>query len=321
MNNYQTVGNGEKRRIKFRYILVLMLITFVGGGILAVWAADRLDIFGTKSKAANSEYAPAPVEARPAFDVLSAGPASMTGTVEPVADRVEDLEARLSRINADAAVASGNAARAEGMLIAFAARRAIDNGADLGYIGNQLTDRFGAAQPQAVAQILSAGNSPVTLDQLRSELVARGNEWRTPSGMTAWAKFRGELSELFILRHENTPSPAPSRRLDRAKQYAEVGNVAAALAEVKNLPGKSQAVTWIEKAGSYVAARAALDKIERAALAQPIRISPSAGTPQSTGITGPSLTPPLSVPSPALPNTSDLPGTSDLPPAGSHKSP
>jgi hypothetical protein len=298
MNNYQPVERDKKGGIKFRYIFALMLFTFAGGAILSVWAADRLDLFGNKAAAIERTNVPPLVEARPAFGSLLSNGNATTANVEPVADRVEDLEARLSRINVDAAAASGNANRAEGMLVAFAARRAIDSGADLGYIANQLTDRFGAAQPQAVAQILSAADNSITLDQLRAELETDGNRWLAPAGMTVWAKFRLELSELFILRTENTPSPAPSRRLERAKQYAALGNIAAAMNEVTRLPGKMQASDWSRKAQSYISVRAALDKIERAALVQPLRtiapapIEPATvfepATPDAAAITAPS---------------------------------
>jgi hypothetical protein len=278
MNDYQPVGQAKKGGIKFRYIFVLMLLTFIGGAILSVWAADKYNWLGGGSADQTAAYIPPAIEAKPAFDVLSPDSNPSIPNVGPVADRVDDLEERLSRINAEAAAASGNANRAEGMLIAFAARRAIDSGAQLGYIGQQLSERFSATQPQAVAQILAAANRPVTLDQLRAELVANGNSWTTPSGMSAWARFRSEMSELFILRHESTPSPAPSRRLERAKQYTEVGNIAAALREISNLPGKMQAAAWTEKAGNYVAARAALDKIERAALVQ-VPVAPPIAVP------------------------------------------
>ncbi len=266
MSDYQPAGQIKKGGVKFRYIFALMLLTFVGGAILSVWAASKYNLLGINAANETAPYVPPVTDAAPAFDVLSPDTNPAIADVGPVADRVGDLEQRLSRINADAAAASGNATRAEGMLIAFAARRAIDSGANLGYIGEQLTTRFGAAQPQAVAQILSASNRPVTLDQLRTELLTNGNSWTMPSGMTAWEKFRAELSELFILRHESTPSPAPSRRLERAKQYTEVGNVSAALKEIRSLPGQTKATGWVSKASSYVAARDALDKIERAAL-------------------------------------------------------
>ncbi len=303
MNDYQPVGQVKKGGIKFRYILALMLLTFVGGAIVSVWAADKYNLLRDRSTASAAPYTAPVTEAKPAFDVLSPDTNSAVANAGPVAERVDDLEERLSRINAEAAAASGNANRAEGMLVAFAARRAIDSGADLGYIGQQLSERFRATQPQAVAQILAAASRPVTLDQLRAELLSNGNSWTSPSGMTVWGKFRSEISQLFILRHENTPSPAPSRRLERAKQYTEVGNVTAALREVRNLPGQAQANTWIAKATNYVAARAALDKIERAALSQAAPIAP----------------PPLAIPAPApaqSANTAPADSTPALPVTG-----
>jgi hypothetical protein len=310
MSDYQPAGQIKKGGVKFRYIFALMLLTFVGGAVLSVWAANKYNLLGSNAANETAPYAPPLAEAKPAFDVLSpdTNPAipNIGPDVGPVADRVDDLEERLSRINAEAAAASGNANRAEGMLIAFAARRAIDSGANLGYIGQQLSERFGAVQPQAVAQILAAADRPVTLDQLRAELLSNGNAWTMPSGMTAWGKFRAEMSELFILRHESTPSPAPSRRLERARQYTEIGNITAALKEIRNLPGQTKAANWISKAASYVAARDALDKIERAALSQATPAAPIAPTaPSSQAPTAPAPSanagPNSPIPPPALP--------------------
>src|SRR3546814_9831855 len=45
--------------------------------------------------------------------------------------RVSELEDRISRINVQAQAASGNAARAEGLLIAFAARRSEEHTTEL----------------------------------------------------------------------------------------------------------------------------------------------------------------------------------------------
>src|SRR3546814_289458 len=85
--------------------------------------------------------------------------------------RVSELEDRMSRIKVQAQAASGNAARAEGLLIAFAARRALDTGGPLGYIEGQLRLRFGRAQPRAVATIINAAREPATLQDLQAGLV------------------------------------------------------------------------------------------------------------------------------------------------------
>src|SRR3546814_12596719 len=76
----------------------------------------------------------------------------------------------MERSTLQAASASGNATRAEGLLIAFAARRALDRGLSLGYLEAQLRLRFGDDQPNAVKTIIDTARDPITLEQLRSKL-------------------------------------------------------------------------------------------------------------------------------------------------------
>ncbi len=310
MNDYQPDLKAEKKSSKFRYILAGLLLAFVGGAILAVWGAQRYELFGPKKPIAAAVIAADDGYPKPAFDTLPAGPnapAPIATAADPVATRVDDLETRLSRINAQADAASGNANRAEGMLIAFAARRAIDSGAALGYIENQLIDRFGGSQGEAVTTIVKSAQDPVTLNILRAELASQGDAWTSASGISMWGKVQRELSELFILRRDTTPSPAPIRRLERARQYTEVGNIEAAIGEVSNLPGKVQARDWTDKAARYVAVRKALDSIERSALAQPAART-NVNAPQPATAIAPAAAPP---PAPVLgvsaPTTSETP--------------
>ena len=51
--------------------------------------------------------------------------------------------------------AEGSAGRADALLVAFAARRAIDRGVALGYLETLLVDRFGSRHPRAVATIVT----------------------------------------------------------------------------------------------------------------------------------------------------------------------
>ena len=53
-------------------------------------------------------------------------------------------EARLARVENATQRAEGSAGRADALVVAFAARRAIDRGVALGYLENLLVDRFGA---------------------------------------------------------------------------------------------------------------------------------------------------------------------------------
>src|SRR3546814_8952066 len=52
--------------------------------------------------------------------------------------RLAAAQQRLARLDLQAQAAAGNAARAEGLLIAFASRRAIERGVELGYLADQL---------------------------------------------------------------------------------------------------------------------------------------------------------------------------------------
>ena len=286
-----------------RNVLILMVVAFIGGAILTGWILSRYNPFdstpGTETAAVadreGSKTKPDPATAlanRIDADGTVLPPATQSEATAPtttltpdleraLAVRVADLEDRLSRINVQAQAASGNAARAEGLLIAFAARRALDRGSPLGYIDPQLRLRFGDAQPKAVTTIINASREPVTLEELSSGLDELGPALMTgSSGEGFWADFTRELSELFVIRRPGTPSPAPHQRLIRAKRYVETGNVDAAIAEVEKLPGVEEdedALQWMEKARRYNEARRALDVIETAAILEPQQLRTAEG--------------------------------------------
>jgi hypothetical protein len=274
MVDYSNSTNVKQGGLKFRYILILLLIAFVGGAVLAGWAVNRYSLFGYGKTAP----AAAPVASQSPPVVSPSTPIPALAPSDAPTSQVSALEGRMSQINADAALASGNATRAEGMLIAFAARRAIDSGAPLGYIEDQLRLRFGGSQPQAVATIISASAQPVTLSGLQGELATLGSSLTTKNGGGVWETVQREFGELFVLRKEGTPSPAPTQKLKRAKAAADAGNIAGAIAEVQTMPGASLAKDWLIKARNYVAARKALDSIERAAIMVPAAVPAPAPT-------------------------------------------
>ena len=258
MSDYTTASPPTRGGVKFKHILILLLFAFVGGGGATWWLADKYGYLEPKTVA--------PVVAP---ETAPLAPANIAPVLPP-ADTVASIENRLTQINADAAAASGNAARAEGLLVAFATRRAIDSGAPLGYLADQLSLRFGSSQPQAVATILAASQAPVTLETLQMEL--KDLEPTLISGdrdAGIWASVSREFSELFVLRKEGAPSPAPTQRLERAHTLVESGNVAGAIAEVSAMPGASVAQGWLTKARRYAQARKALDRLERSALVAP----------------------------------------------------
>lgn len=194
-----------------------------------------------------------------------------------LAARVAELEQRLSRITLEAESASGNASRAEGLLVAFAVRRALDRGLSLGYLDAQLRLRFGDDQPNAVKTIIDTSREPVTLEQLRAELDTLAPELvgRSGDNGSLWTGIRREFSELFVVRAAGTQSPRASERLERARRYLAGGMADKAIAEVEAMPGAAAANEWLIDARRYHEARRALDLIETAAILEP-RDSPAA---------------------------------------------
>ena len=95
------------------------------------------------------------------------------GGVDPqMTARVETLEGKVADIETQAKEATGDASRAEGLLVAFAARRALDQGVGLGYIEGLLRERFGGTSRRRSAPILTAARTPVTLADLQNGLDA-----------------------------------------------------------------------------------------------------------------------------------------------------
>ena len=184
--------------------------------------------------------------------------------------RVNRLEERLALLDLQSRTAVGNADRAEGLLVAFAARRAIDRGVALGYIETLLRQRFAATEPQAVATVLTVARAPVTVQSLQKQFqevaphLSGGGQ-----GQTWWAALKTEMGGLVTIRRENTPSTQPAERLRRAGQSLEAGQVEVALLEVLRLPGHERADAWIGNARRYVASHRALDRLESAALLEP----------------------------------------------------
>jgi hypothetical protein len=194
--------------------------------------------------------------------------------------RIAQLEERLTRITVEAQAASGNASRAEGLLIAFAARRALDTGAPLGYLEGQLRLRFGQGQPRAVAAIITAAREPITLVDLRAGLNAISDRvTRVPADAGWWSALEREARELVTIRKATTPSARPEVAMDRALRYIDGGRVAAALAEVERMPGRAAADRWMQAARRYMEARRALDLVETAAILEPRPLGVTSASP------------------------------------------
>lgn len=198
-----------------------------------------------------------------------------------LAAQLAALESRAAAMDRDSATAAGQAGRAEAILVAFAARRALDRGVGLGYLEEQLRQRFAGTLPRETIAVIRAARARVTLEDLRTgldtaapALVARESDW--------WAGVGSELRNLVVIHRAGEPSPLPADRLARARRMVEAGNVEAALAEVTRLPGARAATNWTAAAQRYVAARRALDTLEAAAITGAIAPPPVPVAAEST---------------------------------------
>ena len=262
----------------WRMGVALGLIAFlIGVGV----AAFVLDKFGRTDDAkpvatvtlpvgANGQAPVAIVPSKAGAAVPTIDLAALSTREAELAAKLGELETRAGTIDRDSQRASAYATRSEGLMVAFAARRALDRGLNLGFLEEQLRNRFGGSQPAAVATVLQAAREPLTLEDLRAGLDGIAPELMTGAASIGWwQSFRSEIGNLFVLRRAGTPSPLPADRVTRARRLIEAGQVEAALAEVSRTPGAAQAESWSGAARRYLGARRALDAIETAAILAP----------------------------------------------------
>ena len=287
-------------RPRFGPVLTIAIIgLLIGLGLMAYAVRNTPGFFRTSAStpaAAASGATPAPAGAptaaaagAPATATLSAEAATLALRESALAAQLANLEARAARIDSDSAAAAGRAGRAEAILTAFAARRAIERGVGLGYLEGELRERFGPTLPNDVNAVIRSARAPVTLEDLRNSLnaaapalLASRSDW--------WSGLGAELRNLVVIHKAGTPSPLPSDRLARARRMIETGNVEGALAEVQRLPGAAGAGSWTAAAQRWIDARRALDTLEAAAITgaiAPPRTAPIAAAPLPGAVPSP----------------------------------
>ena len=247
-----------------RAVLLAGLISFLGGAGLVGWLVwnGQIDL-GLRSAA------PPVVSGQQVISPASPNPAPTFATTA-LDQQVAALERRMAQLNLQTAALGGNSARAEGLLVALATRRAIEQGKPLEYLESQLRTRFGVARPAAVNTLVAAAKTPVTLDQLAAQLDGLAPALLArPKDEDGWSRFTRELSGLFVIRHDDGKTASPDQRLDHARMLLRSGEVEAAIAEVAKLPDSAPARDWMTAARRYAEAQAALDQIEQAALTEP----------------------------------------------------
>lgn len=271
---FPATDGARRRSTRTRAILGTALAAFLFGGALT-WLAVRSgnDPIGgilelrRDQPSGETRRNPARQQMEATLAEGAAQGVAIAGPQTALDQRVAEMEQRLARLDVQAAAAAGNAGRAEALLIVFASRRAIERGVPLGYLADQLRLRFGAAQPAAVGTVIGAAREPVTLDRLLAQLDGLAPELaQAPQDEGAFDWFSRELGELFVVRRADAPSPAPEKRLERARLFLESGRTEAAIAEVRMLPNPGEAQGWIAEAERFAAAQRALETLEVAAI-------------------------------------------------------
>ena len=121
--------------------LLVGLVLIIIGAAAATWALARYQPaarFLGVVPASSQTLTPRPVVMTPPPQATA--PAA---TAADEAQRVAEIEARLARVENVTQRAAGSAGRADALVVAFAARRAIDRGVALGYLERLLISRFG----------------------------------------------------------------------------------------------------------------------------------------------------------------------------------
>ena len=266
--NGGTQGSGMSWTARLLIGLVLLLI----GAAAATWGLARYQpaakFLGVAQPAKQSDpqsaLTPKPVVMNPQ---LPQGPADGSVNDPEDAAKISTLEQRVGKVEAATQRTESFAGRADALVVAFAARRAIDRGVALGYLEPLLIDRFGPQHQAAVATVITASHQPVRLNDLTSEYEAIGDDLRRGGPDESWwAGFRRELGSVVEVHKSDRPAMNADARYNRALARLNTGDVDQALAETMRLPGASRAGDWTNKARRYVAAHRALDEIESAAL-------------------------------------------------------
>ena len=198
--------NGTGNRMGWGARLLIALVLIIVGAGAAIWSL--------------AHYPPAarvlgvvPAVPQPAITAPKPAVAPPSPAATPVAAdnaRVAELEQRLSAVENATQRAEGFAGRADALVVAFAARRAIDRGVALGFLENLLVDRFGAQHQAAVATIVTASHQPVRLEDLTSEYESLAPQLRRAAPRRISARYWPRRSSTVLIVSNMTKTSRPT---------------------------------------------------------------------------------------------------------------
>jgi hypothetical protein len=255
----------QARSSSVRGLVIFALICFaIGiaamGWLLSEWTPARNMLLG---KTLAPQTAISPPQSAPSAPVAPKPEAAATPE-----EHMAKIEEKLAIIDQQADSASNDASRAERMMIAFAARRAIERGASLGYLEGALMRQFGGNDANAVSTIIKGARAPVTLEQLEEGLDTAHVSLIAVGADAGWfSRIWQDMGSLAVIKRDGEDRISPDQRYDRARRALERDRVEMAIREVEALPGHADAKPWLDRARRYVQVRKALDRLEAITLA------------------------------------------------------
>lgn len=276
MTSMTGVDDVNQRRSSTRWRWIAALLLLLAGGGAGVWATLHFAMpaapstLAAATRPATVAAAPQPITVTPYAAVTPAEAGTITA-------RMALLEERLGRITLTANAAAGNAGKAEALLVALAARRAVERGRSLGTMELQLERLFGDSQPVAVASIISAARMPISQGQLIARLDALQPRLLANAEGGLFERIGNGLSSLIVVRASDGTAARPEQRLARARAALLADDLPAAITEVEAMPGaRNPAVmTWLNIARRRNDAARALDLVEAAAIVGPGGAAPA----------------------------------------------
>ena len=261
--------NGTRSGMGWAARLMVGLVLILAGAAAAIWGLAHYQpaarFLGVVPAQQPVMLTPRPIVTNPQVAPLSEPQAQAQEQAQ--GQQIATIQTRLNAVENATARAEGSAGRADGLVVAFAARRAIDRGVALGYLETLLVARFGAQHRAAVATVITASRQPVRLDDLIAEYDSLGPDLRSGGPQDSWwTNVKRELGSLVEVHPASRPASNSAARYDFARQRLAAGHVDKALVETMRVPGAPRAGDWIAKARRYIAAHRALDEIESAAL-------------------------------------------------------
>jgi hypothetical protein len=264
----ETTSSDSRPNRSWTRRLILPLLFFVGGVGVTGWVVTQTDL----GRSIRGLESPAGIEPIPAAATLVPPLAPAPAAVAPPtlgteADaRIAALELRLARIENSGGGISARSSQSDGLLLAFAARRALELGLPLGSLEQEISAHFGASQPHMVAAISAAARAPVTMAKLQMDLNDLAPKLIDGGDTGLWSRFSNGLAGLVTIRRNDATSADPSALVAQAQTALAASDVDGALQAVSRLSSRALAVEWMASARRFSEAQRALAALEKSAI-------------------------------------------------------